>query len=560
MKLRPILLVSVALGLVVLVPIPVVVGLGLYGSSIGGQSTAVAATGAELRLVPASGSPGATITVSGRNWEPREEIAIYVDIPESAATGDRRVRLLSVTASRSGAFEVDLVFPALILTSATTVVTVEAESLGQDASPSEVRANFGFVGYETEIEIHVVDARRGGSLSGARVQISDGFGQLVATVTTDLAGIATFAGVRPGVAGLNVSLLDYQHRQTTVTVPQSGSYDFQVELTPSPSQRLLIPHPDSLGGGLLMYGLLDRASGLALDSIASVRLRGVRLERVLDPGIEYRFVLPAEIRISMEGDSGSAQPPRALSSILAVVNSLKGFSERRPSHVYYAGNTGVIDVVFAIDDSYWATQSLYLVDGRSFRILRRVRFGPESLPPVLSRDRSRIYVLNWFTRRVDVLSAATGGRIERIDWLPPFIGFVTADPDSGGLYLISSLSGVISRFNVEQGTVADEIATVAGATGLVPDPRRDRLYVFGEELDFLTVIDPDTGEIDGVFPLEQPIEWLWVDPEGLSLFAGVYAATWVQIIDAASLEVLTTVDLPSVPRPRVPTRLPTEIP
>ena len=113
---------------------------------------------------------------------------------------------------------------------------------------------------------------------------------------------------------------------------------------------------------------------------------------------------------------------------------------------------------------------------------------------------------------------------------------------------------------MEQGTIADEIASVAGATGLVPDPRRDRLYVFGKELDFLTVIDPGTGEIDGVFPLEQPIEWLWVDSEGLSLFAGAYADTRVQIIDAASLEVLTTVELPPVPRPRVPTRLPTEIP
>ena len=198
MTLRPILLISTALGLVVLVPILVVVGFGLYGSSIGGQSTAVAATGAELRLVPASGSPGSTITVSERNWEPREEIAIYVDIPESAATGDRRVRLLSVTASRSGTFEVDLVFPALILTSATTVATVEAESLSRDASASVARAEFGIVGYETGIEIHVVDARRGGSLPGARVQISDKFGQLVATVTTDLAGIATFAGLPPG--------------------------------------------------------------------------------------------------------------------------------------------------------------------------------------------------------------------------------------------------------------------------------------------------------------------------------------------------------------------------
>ena len=309
-----------------------------------------------------------------------------------------------------------------------------------------------------------------------------------------------------------------------------------------------------------MYALLDRASGLVLDNIASVRLRGIPLQSVIDPGIEYRFVLPAKIRISLEGDLGSAQPPRALSSILAVVNGLKGFSERRPSHIYYTGQTGVIDLVFTIDDPYWATQSLYLVDSRDFRVLRRVRFGPESLPPVLSQNRSRIYVLNWFARRVDVLSAATGGRIEQINGLPPFIRFITADPGGNGLYLISNLDGAIFRFDLDRQEIAAEIASVPGATGLVPDPGRGRLYVFGEELDLLTVIDPGTGDITGVFPIAQPIEWLWVDPDGLSLYTGAYGDTQIQILDAASLEVLSTVELPPVPRRRVPTRLPTEIP
>lgn len=560
MKLRPLLLISTALGLLILVPVLTIVGLGFYGTAIGGQSTAVAASGAELRLRPASGPPGSTVAVSGSNWAPREEVAIYLDIPDSDATGGRRVRLLSVVASRTGAFEIDLVVPSLLLTSATTVATVEAESLTQDSTPAPVRADFGIVGYETELQIQINDARRGRGLPGAQVQLSDSFGRLVAASTTDLAGLAIFTGVRPGPAELEVRLLDYQHRQAALTIPQSGSYGFQVDLAPFPSQRLLIPHPDSIGGGLLMYALLDRASGLLLDNVASLRLRGIPLQTVLDPGIEYRFVLPAEIRISLEGDLGSTQPPHALRSILAVVNSLKGFSGRRPSRVYYVGQTGAIDLVFAIDDSYWVTQSLYLVDNHNHRILRRVRYGSETLPPVLSQDGSRIYVLNWFARRLDVLSAATGGRIEQIRELPRFIRFAAADPGSNSLYFVSSLDGAIYRFDLEKEEVVAELESVPGATGLVPDPRRGLLYVFGEDLALLTVIDPDSGEIVDVFPLDQPVEWLWVDPDGPSLFAGAYGDTKIQIIDAASLDVLAAVELPSVPQRRTPTSLPTEIP
>ncbi len=226
MKLRPILFVSLALGLLVLVPVLFVVGLGLYGSSIGGQSTAVAASGALLGLVPASGPPGSTITVSGRNWTPREEVTIYLDIPDSAAGGDRRVRLLSVTASRAGGFDIDIVVPSLILTSATPFATIEAESLTSDSAPTSVRADFGIIGYETELQVHVVDARRGRGLPGARVELSDRFGRPVAVATTDLGGLAAFTGIRPGLADLGVSLLDYQHHQTSLTVPESGTFDF----------------------------------------------------------------------------------------------------------------------------------------------------------------------------------------------------------------------------------------------------------------------------------------------------------------------------------------------
>ncbi len=544
MRVRPIVLISGVLGLVVLIPVLAVIGLGFYGTSIGGQTSATAVSGAELRVSPAGGPPGSTVTVTGRNWEPREEVAIYLGIPGDAATEARRIRLLAVTASRSGGFEIEVVVPSLVFTAMATLATVEAESASGESGPEVVSTGYEVAGYDTAVHVHVVDSRRGINLPGARLEMVDRFGRSMGTAKTGVDGVAPFAGPRPGPAEIVVSLIDFRRRQVSLTLPETGDLDFQIELAPMASQRLLTPHPDSIGGGMLMYALIDRASGLALDSIASVRLRGVPLQSVAEPGLEYRFVLPAEIRISLEGDAGSAQPPRALTSVLAVVNGLKGFDESSPSRVYFVGNTGVLDLVFATDDAYWATQSLYLVDNRRFEVIRRVRMGPEVLPPVLSRDGAHVYVLDWFDRELEVYSAATGTPTRLTVDVPPFIGAVTADPRSDALYLLSALDGTIYHLDMAGDRVARQIASVPGATALVADPHRNRLYAFGEGLALLTVVNPETGAVVDMYALEGPIEWLWPDPDGEYLFGGLYGDRAIQIIDAADLAPVTVTFMP----------------
>ena len=138
MKVRPIVFVSGVLGLVVLIPVLAVIALGFYGASIGGQSSAVAVSGAELRVMPAGGPPGSTVTVTGQNWKPREEIAIYLGIPGDRGTEARRIRLLALTASRSGRFEVEVVMPSAVFTAMMKLATVEAESIGGESGPEVV--------------------------------------------------------------------------------------------------------------------------------------------------------------------------------------------------------------------------------------------------------------------------------------------------------------------------------------------------------------------------------------------------------------------------------------
>lgn len=53
--------------------------------------------------------------------------------------------------------------------------------------------------------------------------------------------------MRTAKTGVAVSLIDFRRRQVALTLLETGALDFQIELAPMASQRLLTPHPDSIG-------------------------------------------------------------------------------------------------------------------------------------------------------------------------------------------------------------------------------------------------------------------------------------------------------------------------
>ena len=102
MRTRIVVAASAALAALILIPVVAVVGLGAYGSSLGGSTTSVGTRGAELKLIPAHGLPGSTVRIEGRNWPARARISLSLSRPSSAAgVAPLRMRLAKLLASRN---------------------------------------------------------------------------------------------------------------------------------------------------------------------------------------------------------------------------------------------------------------------------------------------------------------------------------------------------------------------------------------------------------------------------------------------------------------------------
>ena len=94
MTLRLMVALSVGVAALVLIPVLLIVGLGVYGSSLGGSAKSVAGSGAELRLLPARGFAGSAVAIQGRQWPPRKTVSLYVRRPDLGSTfGSLRLRI-----------------------------------------------------------------------------------------------------------------------------------------------------------------------------------------------------------------------------------------------------------------------------------------------------------------------------------------------------------------------------------------------------------------------------------------------------------------------------------
>ena len=534
---------SVAIGLVILLPVLGVVGLGAYGESIGGGTRSGEARSAELLLSPAAGPPGSIVAVTGRGWSPKKEIELFVSRAITDSTDQRpRLRVARVVTSRNGTFKVELALPELLVGTSATAVDFEASAAqGDDIVPT--RSRFTLEPYPTELAVRALDSASGKLLPGAIVAVIDSFQRSIASGRTDANGALVLKGLKPGAAQVHIRQFDFLAGISSVEIAENGRSQVDVTLISDAGRRLLIPHTRSPGGGVLTYGVVDRASGLAYTIAGWISLPGTRTLNVYNSGLSYRYSLATETG----GDTAlPATEPNALYSILAVANGIKGFTDFDPSRVSYVGSTDSTDLVFAHDTAYWFTQSLYLVDRESHHINRRIRFGPEVLPPILAADGSRVYVINWFRRTADVLDSDTGRRLGRITTLPRFVRHAALDPTGQKLLMLSALGGGLFSLDIQTGNVEGPLMEIPGVTWFHVSGQSGRALAVSRQSPILTVIDLNHYTIANVVPLENPADWVWEDPEGPFIYTGSYRRPEVEVLKA---DLSVRVGIVSIPQP-----------
>ena len=541
MRLRVSLIIAGGLALLLLIPVAAIVGLGVYGAAQGGQARGETETGAAITLLPATGQPGTQVTVSGEGWQPREpiDLLLVVEKPEQPALN---LTLGSVQASRSGEFDISLVIPPLAFDGADARAEIHANGAAEALElPSGLAtARFEVEPYPTRIAMRVSDDS-GFAVAGARISVNDRFGRTATTVATDGAGLAAITGLTPGKRDLTVRALGYFPTRLSMTVPDSSPESpepIEVRLTASSGLRLVLPHPDSPGGGMLTYVEFDPVAGIAAPFTPTTTLSDGWITDVPHPGFRMFFQLPTRVT-----------RPAELDVVLTVANRIKGFQNTQPARVVYVGGNDRVGAVFATDDSYWRTQSLYLIDRGDGSLIRRVPFGPEELPPQISADGSRIYVVDWFMREIDVIDAHTGWRLDRLGGLPRFTRAAILSRNGQKMYLVSALDDELRVYDLLTGVVTRTFVKLDDVTTLWLDPEGRQLYGASYFSPVVTRVDLQNPGIVELAPLPEAVEWIWSAPGSELLLLGSRGGHSVQILRLESLEFVAREPLPAAVTP-----------
>ena len=541
MRLRVSLIIAGGLALLLLIPVAAIVGLGVYGAAQGGQARGETATGAAITLLPATGQPGTQVTVRGEGWQPREPVDLQL-IVEKPDQPPLNLTLGSVQASRSGEFDISLVIPPLAFDGPDARAQIQANGAAAELEQASglATAEFAVEPYPTRIALRVSDAA-GAAIAGARISVNDRFGRTATTTATDGAGVATIVGLNPGERDLTIRALGYFPTRLSMTIPDSAPdapAPIDVQLTASSGQRLVLPHPDSPGGGLLTYVEFDPIAGIAAPFTPTTTLSDGWITDMPNPGFRMFFQLPTRV-----------PRPAELDIVLAVANRIKGFQNTQPARVVYVGRNDDVGVVFATDDSYWRTQSLYLIDRADGTLVRRVPFGPEELVPLISPDGSRVYVVDWFMREIDVIDARTGWRLDRLTGLPRFTRAAILNPTGQKMYLVSALDDELRVYDLLTGVVTRTFVKLDGVTTLWLDPGGRELYGASHFSPVVTRVDLQNPGVVELAPLPEPVEWIWSAPGSELLLLGSRGGQSVQVLRTASLEFVASEPLPAASSP-----------
>lgn len=554
MTLRPTFGLAIVVAALALIPVLVIVGLGVYGSSLGGSANSFAGSGAELRLLPASGFAGAAVAIQGRQWPPRKTVSLYVRRPElNSSIGSLRVRIDQVVASRSGSFQVERIIPASIIGLNTREIFIEAQS-GPDTLAG---VRYEIVPRSNTVSVIAFDGATRASIEGAIVAVVDGFGRRQPAGLTDGSGQLSISGLSPGTWTIEVRRLDYEPARVREEVSDAGEVSLDVALTPSPGRRLILTAPEELPDGRLLISGIDRSSGLAFSDVVDVPPGRHPPTGRSSGGGFFDYLLathdssdrPVGVTDSLDGLWAMGALGSRMASMMLVY----------PVGISYVGSTDMGHLLHVAQSRYASVEDtrLYLIDTPISSVVFSKSIGPSTLLPLISNDGSRLYVLDWLRRRLSVHDGRTGDEIGFISDLPFFVQGGVSDVDGDALLLLTADRGEVFRLDLGTGELTGPLIAVPGATSM-SIARDGRLLIAVPSKRQILVADVDQGLVEQIIQLASRATWIWADPEGPFVFAGrtsIVRAVTVHVLDAGTLKVLDRVAVPRRDRAQTSSQL-----
>ena len=531
------MVIAAALTALAIVPVLIVVALGAYGSSLGGAVLTGGDGRAEIAVFPAHGRPGSTLKIVGDRWAPSASVTIQIQ--RQASNGELSsapLRLGEVIASRRGTFELETTIPGSVIPLGTSAVRIQAVARNGEAPEAALAATFQIDPYSNRLEISVVDAATGRSASAAQIAVEDSFGQEIASASTDADGMAFIEGIYPGQKWVTVRKVDYEIARGPIQIPESGEAAYQFSIHASPGKRIVLFAYGTAGGRDTELVGIDRSSGLRVREARTAPPGRAAPVSMPDLDVYQHFILPLDGEPARGGTrAGNID---ALWAMGAAGNRLRSITSGFATALWhsYIGRSVIGDVLFsrASTHIFDPGSHLYVVDPDSGQIVFDRPYTRDILPPILAKDRTRVFFVNWSASSVSVLDLSDGRQSTLVENIPLFIISAIADPSNDDSLLLSANDRSVYRLDLRRGQLIEVYrgTTVQSWIGVTPD---GRLMSSGFRSSDIVVTDLETGQVEDVIPLRWAADWVWADRSGPFIFA--VGLTWpdvitVQLIDS----------------------------
>ncbi len=529
--------VTSVLGALILIPVLVIVVLGFYGESIGGDGST--GSRAELSISPNQGFPDSQVRIEGRKWPPKVEIKVRLSREGSA--GFERVTeipLASVVSSRNGTFAIGLALPASFVSHHTRQLSIRAEAVGRDGRPlASNPVDFTIAPYQNAVEVQVRDADTGLLLEGANVRLKDALGRNVAVRASDGSGMVRFAGLIPGGAVIEASKVDYRRARLDLSAPRRGKVKTVMSLTADPGKRLLLPFSEVFPDGRVRVTAIDRASGLHAD-------------RIVMDDLTARSSFPSEISFFHLFPISHADKTDAAASAPPSVKTMREWGHRlaarlpaivaRARLLGMSANGDVVVVAEASGAGFGRSMARwFLLDAQTGQEKTRGEIAQGRFVGGMSLDRNSIYVVDNIDNRLEMVQVERGEATASVDGIPATVLRISPDPSGSAVYLLEGGTGKVFRADLATREVSGPIVSVRGATWISTDASGSRLYVVGSRLKTMTVVnDPGGAPWVATVPLPARVGWIWVDRDGPYTYAGGRSGADVLVLGSESLQLV----------------------
>ena len=540
------MVISGALGLLLVVPIVVVVALGAYGEALGGSTTVDGPGSASLSVQPSHVRLGEPVLISGRGWSAREDVTIYAhggvlggELPRAA------LALTTIRPSRSGSFRFDAILGQSLFAPAVRSVVIVARPALQ-TSGSGLAVELQIAPYPNSITIAVSTADGGAPLADAVVTVADAFDRAVATDHTGPDGRLTVEELPVGPVEVTVQLRDHLAARTVVRVPEAGDAKVEISLQSAPGLRLHLPAGYRSGDGQTRLIAIDRASGLPIESASMSSAPGALPLPDFARNRYFSYIVSAD---DLGWGTTSPLEIEPLAALAYVGRQVGGIRRSPAAVVNYVGDFAYGQVIYTTGGvGLMRIKQLHVVGpGPDIAASSSAHdLGPDVLMPVLAADGRSAYLLDWRRQSLSTLNLATGETRVIARDMPELIRQVVRDPFTESLLFLSAAGGGVHRFDLATLTLVGEPLYLPGAEYIAAPGDGRLLVVVPGALEIISARS-DELRVSSVVPTREPLYWVWTAPGEPFVYAGRLdpdARITLHLLDADSLLLSGSLDLP----------------